>query len=199
MTASFFLGSIPFGYLIVKWTQGRDIRQVGSGNVGATNVLRIAGKTWGVLTLLLDAAKGALAVLGTQILLGTESAMVLSAVLAVLGHMFTPFLHFRGGKGVATALGALLIIAPIAVLLSLLVFLLTVTLSRFISVGSMAAAISFPLWTVLLHYETAVVILAVLLAILILWRHSSNVRRLLQGTENHFSWSRSAGAEKSTN
>jgi len=199
MTASFFLGSIPFGYLIVKWTQGRDIRQVGSGNVGATNVLRIAGKTWGVLTLLLDAAKGALAVLGTQILLGTESAMVLSAVLAVLGHMFTPFLHFRGGKGVATALGALLIIAPIAVFLSLLVFLLTVTLSRFISVGSMAAAISFPLWTVLLHYETAVVILAVLLAILILWRHSSNVRRLLQGTENHFSWSRSAGAEKSTN
>lgn len=199
MTASYFLGSIPFGYLIVKCTQGKDIRQVGSGNVGATNVLRIAGKTWGILTLLLDAAKGALAVYGTQIFLGAESAMVLSAVMAVLGHMFTPFLHFRGGKGVATALGALLIVAPIAVLISLLVFLLTVALSRFISVGSMAAAISFPLWTVLLQYETAVVIIAVLLAILILWRHSSNVRRLLQGTENRFSWSRTAGPGKTTN
>jgi len=185
---AYFLGSIPFGYIIVLLTQGRDIRRVGSGNVGATNVLRTAGIAWGILTLLLDTMKGAVAVLLTAHFDGEEYALVLAALTATAGHMFTPFLGFRGGKGVATALGSLLMIAPSAIGLSALVFFFSVLTTRYISVGSILAAFSFPWWTMLLGYSLPVTSMAVILALLIIIRHSANIRRLRQGTENRFSW-----------
>src|SRR5215470_2999379 len=151
---AYLLGSIPFGYLIVKLRSGADIRQTGSGGTGATNVSRKAGKAAGVVTLALDALKGAAAVLVARWLTGdagTSWVVAAAAVLAVVGHCFPVWLGFKAGKGVATGLGVFLAIVPWAVLAALLVFIVIVWRTRFVSLGSILAAALIPLWTWVIH------------------------------------------------
>jgi glycerol-3-phosphate acyltransferase PlsY len=193
--ASYLLGSIPFGYLLVRIFRGEDVRRSGSGNIGATNVSR-KSPVLGVLTLLLDATKGTAAV----ILASSFSArmtpttapgrmMSLAALLAVAGHIFPIWLNFRGGKGVATGLGSFVIIAPKAVLVAVAIFVVLVLVFRFVSLGSVVAVAAFPLLAWLLdEYASDWVALSLisLASLLIVVKHHANIRRLLAGIENRF-------------
>ena len=208
---SYLIGSIPFGYLLVRVFRGADIRQSGSGNIGATNVARTS-PLLGVLTLALDAAKGLGAVLFALLVSRGEmmawvdanapaypehtwAAMpssiyarcVLAAFFAIVGHMFPVWLKFRGGKGVATALGSFILLAPRAVLLTLAVFLVVVAIFRYVSLASIAAVALFPLHAWILHdYDEIPLALAMMAvcSLLILVKHHENIERLLAGTEN---------------
>jgi acyl phosphate:glycerol-3-phosphate acyltransferase len=193
---SYLLGSIPFGYLIVKLTSGADIRATGSGGTGATNVTRKAGKGAGILTLVLDALKGFAAVWAARRLTGdagTSWVVAGAAVLAVLGHCFPVWLKFKAGKGVATGLGVFAAIVPWAVLAALAVFLVVVWRTRFVSLGSVLAAAFIPLWTWAMHLWVEPLgdflpILAALCAssAVIIAKHGENIRRLMVGSENRF-------------
>jgi len=195
---SYLLGSIPFGYLLVRIFRGEDVRQSGSGNIGATNVAR-KSPVLGIFTLLLDALKGTCALwLGSQILLGTIHSSLhfgryptlsFAALFAVIGHMFPVWLRFRGGKGVATSLGAFAPLAPLSILGALGVFLLVTFVSRYVSLGSITAAASFPFIAWLCfrgEYADALgrVLPIGIAAALIILKHHQNIRRLLAGTEN---------------
>lgn len=189
---SYLLGSIPFGYLLVRIFRGEDVRQSGSGNIGATNVSR-KSPLLGVFTLLLDALKGAAAVaLSYEIAYRAGDGppaleqLALGALFAVLGHMFPFWLRFRGGKGVATGLGAFLLIAPKAVLFAAGAFLAIVLVFRFVSLGSMVAVAIFPfiVWYNNRFYFSTGLAEIFLTSVLILVKHSENMRRLLNGTEN---------------
>jgi acyl phosphate:glycerol-3-phosphate acyltransferase len=193
---AYLLGSIPFGYLIVKFKSGSDIRQVGSGGTGATNVSRKAGKGAGVVTLVLDALKGTLAVLVARWLTGADGTSWLvagAAVLAVLGHCFPIWLKFKAGKGVATGLGVFLAIVPWSVLAAFVLFVLIVWGTRYVSLGSICAAAFVPVWTALQHQFIAPVadfapVFSALCAAsaVIIAKHHENIKRLLAGTENKF-------------
>jgi acyl phosphate:glycerol-3-phosphate acyltransferase len=189
---SYLLGSIPFGYLLVRIFRGEDVRQSGSGNIGATNVSR-KSPALGLLTLLLDSAKGLAAVilaasLAGSVVHGTSySAMSLAALCAVAGHMFPVWLKFRGGKGVATGLGSFVVIAPKAVLVAIAIFALLLLIFRYVSLGSIVAVAMFPSLAWSLHeYGAAWQALAFmgLASLLIVVRHYANINRLLQGTEH---------------
>lgn len=193
---AYLLGSIPFGFLIVKLKSGADVRQTGSGGTGATNVTRKAGKSAGIITLILDALKGVAAVLIARWLTGeagTSWVVAAAAVLAVVGHCFPVWLAFRGGKGVATGLGVFLVIVPWAVLAALVVFVVIVWRTRFVSLGSVTAAAFVPLWTGLTHlwiepisdFTPTIVALCATSAIIIA-KHHENIQRLLAGKENKF-------------
>ena len=177
----FACGSIPFGLLISR-LRGVDLRAVGSGNIGATNVLRSQGKAWGILTLLLDAAKG-FAPSWLAWSAGPEIA-ALTGFAAVAGHCYSFFLKGRGGKGVATGLGVYLALAPAAVGIAAAVFVLTVAWKRFVSLGSLLAALTLPAATFGLRYPLAISASALAAGVIIGWRHRDNVKRLLNGTEN---------------
>ena len=189
----YLLGSIPFGYLLVRIFRGEDIRQSGSGNIGATNVSR-QSPALGVVTLLLDAFKGTAAVwlayfLSNRMSAGAPSYQVLSlaAFFAVVGHMFPVWLKFRGGKGVATGLGSFLVIAPKAVLVAAAIFLAVVLIFRYVSLASISAVAAFPVSAYLLiEYGDAPAALGLmsLASLLIIVKHHENIRRLLAGTEN---------------
>jgi glycerol-3-phosphate acyltransferase PlsY len=192
---SYLLGSIPFGYLLVRVFRGEDVRLAGSGNIGATNVSR-KSPALGVMTLLLDAFKGAAAIwLATVISsrmrtpeIVSSSVMSLAALFALLGHIFPVWLRFRGGKGVATGLGSFAMMAPKAVLAAVVIFLAVVLLFRYVSLGSIVAVAVFPLMVWLLsEYGNAPLSLAVisLASLLIVAKHHQNIRRLFGGTENH--------------
>jgi glycerol-3-phosphate acyltransferase PlsY len=187
---AYLLGAIPFGYLLVKWRTGRDVRTMGSGNIGATNVLRTTGRAAGVITLLLDIGKGYVAVWLAGRLSG-DSATVMSAaaLAAMLGHAYPVFLRFRGGKAVATFLGAFLRLAPPAILAALIVFVIVVWRTRYISMGSIVSSGTFPLavWLIV-HPPWVVVTAAAAGGAFIIWRHKENIQRLRAGTENVFSW-----------
>ena len=186
---AYFLGGIPFGYVFVRFAMGKDIRTLGSGNIGATNVHRSAGHKAGVVVLLLDIAKGFLAVwLAALITHNSPEALALAAIAVMLGHAFPILLRFRGGKAVACFIGAFLYIAPLALLAVLVVFVVVVAFSKFISLGSIAAAILFPIavWQIM-HPAPPILIAAVLAALLIVLRHRGNIERLVAGTENVFS------------
>jgi glycerol-3-phosphate acyltransferase PlsY len=196
LIVAYLLGSIPFGYLIVKLTSGADIRETGSGGTGATNVSRKAGKAGGVATLALDALKGAAAVLVARWLSGEEGTswvVAAAAALAVVGHCFPVWLKFKGGKGVATGLGVFLAIAPWAALAALAVFIVVVWRTRYISLGSIVAAAFLPLWVFLTHtwIEPVVDFAPIMTALcavsaVIIFKHSENIKRLMAGAENKF-------------
>jgi glycerol-3-phosphate acyltransferase PlsY len=190
--ASYVLGSIPFGYLLVRIFKGEDVRQSGSGNIGATNVSR-KSPFLGVLTLLLDALKGIAAVAlsyelaDRTVAIPTYEQLATAALFAVLGHMFPVWLRFRGGKGVATGLGAFVVIAPKAVLIAVVVFILIVAVSRYISLGSIVAVVVFPIaaWRIGQFYAPPFGLEIISVAsLLIVARHHENIRRLLSGTES---------------
>jgi acyl phosphate:glycerol-3-phosphate acyltransferase len=196
LALAYLLGSIPFGYLIVKLKSGSDIRQVGSGGTGATNVTRKAGRGAGIVTLVLDALKGTLAVLAARWLTGasgTSWVVAGAAVLAVVGHCFPVWLKFKAGKGVATGLGVFLAIMPWSVLAAFALFVLIVWRTRYISLGSICAAAFVPVWTALQHQFSVpvgdfvpVFIALCAVSALIIAKHHENIKRLLAGTENRF-------------
>jgi glycerol-3-phosphate acyltransferase PlsY len=197
LIAAYLLGSIPFGYLIVRAKEGGDVRESGSGGTGATNVSRRAGKLAGIITLLLDAAKGAVAVWLARSLaapdFGINSWVAAAAIIAVFAHCFPVWLGFRGGKGVATGVGVFLSLSPFALVCAAAVFLLVVLTTRYVSLGSITAAAAFPVCVWLLSLFTnrmtnfAPVIMASLVCgALIIFMHRANIGRLLGGTESKF-------------
>ncbi len=199
---AYLLGSIPFGYILVRAFRGRDIRESGSGNIGATNVAR-SSPTLGALTLLLDATKGLLAVTAGSLLAVSASRAAsrpllyafaaIAALFAVVGHMFPIWLKFRGGKGVATSVGVFLALAPKTLLLVMALFVALVAVFRYVSLGSIIVAAAFPLIAYGLHdYHSSPAVLAAMsaIAVLIIIKHRENIRRLLAGTENRFALKR---------
>src|SRR6266849_784418 len=199
--AAYLLGSIPFGLLFTKLFVGGDVRKAGSGNIGATNVARVAGPLPGILTLLFDAAKGAAAVrLAARFSNENATWMIIAALAALFGHCFPVWLKFRGGKGVATAAGAFLMLSPLALLGSVILFILVVAFWRYVSLGSISAAASMPLliyflWAPQHAPPPAVTFGALAAAGLIIYKHDANIQRLLQGEEPKFSFSKKRGAE----
>jgi glycerol-3-phosphate acyltransferase PlsY len=182
---AYLLGSVPAGFLL-GYFAGVDVRKAGSGNVGATNVARVAGKKLGVLTLLIDAAKGFLPVyLAREIDLG-DGVLGLVALSAFLGHLYPVFLKFQGGKGVATALGALLALVPAATGILVLVFLVVALAGRIVSLASIVAATAAPLAVWLLAYPASLVGITLVMGLMIVWRHRKNIRRLRAGSEPRF-------------
>lgn len=214
VAVSYLLGSIPFGYLLVRIFRGVDVRTTGSGNIGATNVARTGSKGLGIATLLLDALKGSAAVVIAgflirsgyfvsgrlpnpnpngvswhQIATGIAPTLcALAGLFAIIGHVFTPWLGFKGGKGVAAAAGAFAALAPRAFLLALVAFAIAVVLTRYVSLGSIVAAVAFPIifyWTAApARTNVPVAFLMGIASLLIIVRHKDNIRRLLAGTEN---------------
>src|SRR6202048_1726744 len=191
---AYLLGSIPFGLLLTKLFGGGDVRRAGSGNIGATNVARVAGPLPGILTLLLDAAKGAAAVwLAARFSNESATWMVIAALAALLGHCFPIWLHFRGGKGVATAAGVFLVLCPLALLGSLTLFILVVVFSRYVSLGSIAAAAAIPLLVYFLwapHHAPPLTVTfgSLAAALLVVYKHDANIQRLVEGREPRFSF-----------
>ena len=180
---AYLLGSLSFGLLIARVYGGADLRRSGSGNIGATNVARLLGKTAGILTLFGDVAKGLVAVLLAQAWGHASMLPAVAALAAVLGHMFPLYYGFRGGKAVATALGVFLPTLPLPLLGGLLVWLVVVAVWRYVSAGSMLAALVVPLLAALWSYPLPLVLVAVLIALLVLYKHRENLHRLRQGRE----------------
>ena len=186
LLGSYLIGSIPTGFLVVKWLKRMDLRTVGSGNIGATNVGRVAGTGASAAVFLIDAAKGIVPVLfiAPQASEAAGSTAALACGLAaVLGHNFPVFLRFKGGKGVATTIGVLLSAMPIVGAAYLLVWGACLMLWRYVSLGSMAAAVSIPVTQWVLHHPLIDLVLGIVLALLIIVRHRANIERLRQGTE----------------
>jgi glycerol-3-phosphate acyltransferase PlsY len=192
----YFLGSIPFGYLLVRATGGGDIRYIGSGNIGATNVARTSGWPVGLATLLLDTGKGSLAVwVAGHFTGGNIRIMMFAGFAAILGHVFPVWLQFKGGKGVATALGVFLAICLTAAAAAVLLFLLVALFYRYVSLASISAAAALPLLVYLLYAPghappTAVSVCTLLAAVVVIAKHRDNIERLLAGTEPRFDMSR---------
>ena len=185
LLGAYLFGGIPFGLLLAKYVGGIDVRSAGSGNIGATNVARAAGKTLGVATLLLDAAKGATAVLVARELCDQPVEVVAAVgVAAVVGHVFPIYLSFRGGKGVATGLGVFLALAPSATLVASLAFSVVFGLTRLVSPGSLAGALSLVGTIIYLEEPRAVLAASLSVCGLIFLRHSGNIRRLITRSEN---------------
>jgi glycerol-3-phosphate acyltransferase PlsY len=185
---SYLLGSIPFGYLLVRIFKGEDVRSSGSGNIGATNVAR-KSPVLGIATLLLDAAKGLAAVLVARVLFSgphQELIMTAAAFFAVLGHLFPVWLKFRGGKGVATSLGAFILLTPKSILCMVGLFLLVAVAFRYVSLGSVTVAAAFPLlaWALHEYTDSLQLIFIALVSLLVIWRHRQNIGRIAAGTES---------------
>jgi acyl phosphate:glycerol-3-phosphate acyltransferase len=209
---SYLLGSIPFGYLLVRVFRGQDIRQTGSGNIGATNVARSGAKGLGIATLVLDALKGAAAVGLAAFLAGSKynlcsnlvehpcvpalRLMSMAALFAVLGHVFPVWLKFKGGKGVATALGVFCVLFPKAILIALAIFIVVVAVTRYVSLGSILGAIAFPVVAYFVQpADWLSLALASSVSLIVILKHHQNISRLLAGTESRFG-NKSAAAEK---
>jgi glycerol-3-phosphate acyltransferase PlsY len=190
LAIAYLLGAIPFGFLLVKWKTGADVRAAGSGNIGATNVLRTTGRAAGIATLLLDILKGYLAVWIAGRLTHSDPLWMSAAALAVMaGHAYPVFLRFKGGKAVASFVGAFLCLTPVALLASLVVFVGVVAWTRYISLGSIIAAGCFPLavWIVV-QPAWQVEAAAIIAGAFIVYKHSSNIERLRAGTEHVFTF-----------
>jgi glycerol-3-phosphate acyltransferase PlsY len=195
--AAYFLGSIPFGFLLVRLFLKEDIRSQGSGNIGATNVVRSGAKKLGALTFVLDACKGFAAVwLASRIAFAPgvagvplQNAAALAALCAILGHIYPVWLRFKGGKGVATAFGVFLALAPWAALAALVVFIAAFALSKYVSLASILAAIALPVFAMLLPhvaYMSSLVAVIIIIPLIVIAKHHQNIGRLLNGTEYRF-------------
>ena len=183
---AYLLGSIPFGYLIVRWERGIDVRSTGSGGTGATNVMRNLGVAGFIATFVLDVGKGMIAVLlASRLSSGNPRWIAASSVAAILGHCFPVWLKFRGGKGVATGVGVFLALAPLQVALVLIIFAIVVAIWRYISLGSIVATAAFPLLMYFMeHAPLPIVLGAAGSAAIIIAMHHANIRRLVSGTES---------------
>ncbi len=188
--AGFVIGGIPFGFIVAK-LRGVHIQKVGSGNIGFSNVFRSVGKIEGIIVLIADIAKGLVPVLFFKQAYGVHFALI-AGIAAMLGHIFTPFLRFKGGKGVATGLGVFIGLAPFSAFFALLVWLGVVGISRYISLGSITAAIALPLfiyfsrYLIRDEYHIALEMLTILMCLLVIVMHRMNIRRLVQGKERRF-------------
>jgi glycerol-3-phosphate acyltransferase PlsY len=196
LAMAYLLGSIPVGYLLFRFVRKQDIRELGSGNIGATNVLRSGAKGLGILTLALDALKGFTAVFLADLIArhagipptyGSHSNLgIFAAVVVVLANIFPIWLGFKGGKGIATALGVFLALVPLTALCALALFILTVALTRYVSLGSIMAAISIPIFTVLIYHPHPPALLfgESIISVVTIAKHHANIRRLVTGTES---------------
>ncbi len=189
LVGAYLLGSIPFGYILTRFRAGADIRTMGSGNIGATNVLRTQGKMLGLVTLLLDFSKGAFPVWAGLHWGHMPWMNAAAGAAAVVGHCFPVFLGFRGGKGIATGLGAFLFIAPVPTLVALCVFLAEVFTFRFVSLGSVLASLTFGATLLVVHfvsghYSLTVALIGAGIGLLLVARHHSNIRHLFEGSES---------------
>jgi glycerol-3-phosphate acyltransferase PlsY len=189
---AYLLGSIPFGLIISRAVARLDITQAGSGNIGATNVAREVGLRWGVVTLVADTLKGWVPVTVAQHFLplsahGAEAFAGIAGLSALLGHQFSIYNRFRGGKGIATALGVFLALSPISCLFSGAVFLGAVLIWGYVSLGSIVAALTLPVWLYILDHSTSLILLSIVMSLLITFLHRANLRRLFQGKERRWS------------
>ena len=189
--AAYILGSIPTSYIMGKLIKGIDIRDFGSGNVGATNALRILGTKVGIFTLIIDIGKGFLAVNFARFIIPepTDLIIILTGLFAIIGHIFTIFLKFKGGKGVATSAGVFIALVPIPIALALFIFVLTVWVSRFVSLGSILAALTLFVSELVINIrnsfaELEILIFTFIIALFIIVRHKANIQRLIKGNEN---------------
>jgi len=182
---SYIIGAVPFGMIIGRKISGIDITLKGSGNIGATNVAREIGLKWGLLTLLLDLLKGFIpVVIARNYIIDVQGFLLIAISLGVLlGHRFSPFLKFKGGKGVATAFGIFLALSPVSAIISLIIFIITVYFSDYISLGSMVSACAMPVTLSILNKPAALIITAFFTAALILITHNSNITRIIRGEE----------------
>ena len=196
LAAAYFIGGIPFGYLLVRWRTGEDVRERGSGNIGATNVLRSSGRVLGIATLVLDMAKGWVAVwLMARYGSAEPGWTALAGIAVILGHAFPAVLKFQGGKAVASFVGAFAYLAPLPLLAITIVFVLIVATTRYISLGSIVGAGLFPVAVWMIDHPDRPLVLAALAGgLFIIWRHSANLERLRAGTENVFTFGKKRAA-----
>jgi glycerol-3-phosphate acyltransferase PlsY len=192
--AAYLLGAVPTGYIITKLVKGVDIRTCGSGNPGATNVYRTVGAAAGITTFVLDALKGFLPVLlAIKYFGGAQAAFwILTGVCAICGHMWTVFLKFRGGKGVATAAGVFFALLPAGTLIALVLFFIILFITRYVSAGSITAAVFIPIYSLISRAPAIISFFAAIVGIAIIIKHKTNIQRLIAGTENKF---KSTGAK----
>jgi glycerol-3-phosphate acyltransferase PlsY len=205
MAGAYLLGAVPFGLIVARLAGIADIRSHGSGNIGATNVWRVAGPKVAVWVYVLDIGKGAVAVLIAQSieqrLVPNDVFVICCAGAAILGHVYPIYLRFRGGKGVSTALGAMLILLPVEVAVSVAVFMITVLTSRYVSLGSILAAVTLSLVVLLetatawKHVPAAYIGASLMVTAFVIYTHRQNIRRLKDGTENRFSLSPRTGSD----
>lgn len=186
IVGAYLVGSIPTGLILARLVSGVDIRQQGSGNIGATNAYRTVGKTVGILTLTGDCLKGLIPVLAARHSALQEPWIAAVGLAAFLGHVFTIFLRFKGGKGVATGLGVFLALTPTSVLVALFLFIVVVAFTRYVSLGSITAAAILPLASLFLGYPAERVATSLVIALIVIAKHHENIGRLLNGTENRF-------------
>lgn len=182
------MGGLPFGYWLVRLASGEDIRTMGSGNIGATNVYRAAGRKAGVIVLLMDVLKGYVAVwIATVLTQGNPVAMALAAVAVMIGHCYPVFLNFKGGKAVACFVGAFFYLAPFAIAVIMAIFIVVVAFSKYVSLGSIIGALLFPVIVWLTHPLAPTLAASIAAAVLIIYRHKANITRLKNGREHVFS------------
>lgn len=189
---SYLLGSIPNGYIFGKQFAGKDIRNYGSGNVGATNVARVAGYKVGLLVAILDITKGFLSVYIAKSFLLPEYSMTfvfIAAILAIIGHNWSMFLSFQGGKGVATSVGVILSLFPMSFIVLFIVWITMIFITKMVSVGSILGAISLPISILFIYSsESSYIIFGIIIAALVIFSHRSNIKRILKGNENKMTW-----------
>jgi acyl phosphate:glycerol-3-phosphate acyltransferase len=197
---AYLLGSIPTGFLVAK-ARGVDIRTVGSGNIGATNAFRVLGKGFGIFVLLMDALKGWVAVeVGAHVMAkllpgpDPEYLAITAGIAAILGHNFTCWLHFKGGKGIATSAGVLIALVPLALVIILSIFIIFFVTTRYVSVGSIAAAFALPFATWFTQHDIGLTVVMTAIGALAILKHRKNIQRLLNGTENRIQFRKKEAA-----
>jgi glycerol-3-phosphate acyltransferase PlsY len=188
LVGAFFIGAVPFGYIIVKILRQKDIRGIGSGNIGATNVYRAAGAIPAIIVLLLDILKGTVAVIICKMITPISLFWILAGLLVISGHGFSPFLRFRGGKGVATSLGVVLAIFPKPLLFLLPIFIIIVLLTKYVSLGSILCGMLLPIFSLLFSQDIVLRVFSLFIASFIFIKHIPNIKRLIQGKENKLSF-----------
>lgn len=187
----YLIGAVPFAFILTRLITGKDVRQFGSGNVGATNATRVMGLKFGIVVAIADILKGFFAVFVAQLLLPgnlPEYFLLMAAIMAIIGHNWSIFLKFSGGRGVAATFGVLLKLFPLSFIIFTIIWLTIVVLTRYVSLASISAAISVPLSVYLLKGNYYNFIFALILAFFVIIRHQSNIRRLIHGRENRMKW-----------